>query len=391
MIAVYASISLPHPYWMRFPTSSEGLIIMRNSMTTRTRRLLVASGITAVAGLYVTIATMDGANWRPFTENVEQTAASTRDGFIDGADGALRWMLETEINPATILIGFVAWLTLAAIIRRANRAWGLTGHAAKALKSNGSKATARWSGIALGTLLVLGTLGIGTAYAGVALGENFKPEVVAAYESTEKTVGGWFDNEEPKAAPAIPAAPTGNTDDEPADSGATATGQPEAPATPADEPRTGTETDKRTEAPADTRRDAEADKPVTEFGTELMAHGDKFVNDPAKWIKDNPLAFAVIVFVLLLWLLRVVYAVRRNASMRSELAYLGDLVDKQYDQLTSLRSQIGAKDVDGTVLHSIATLDGYVREDDRRLTALETQSRRNNGGDKRVAGGPTTV
>lgn len=370
MSAVYASISAALPMDTAFPEDnssrvSEGLIIMRNRMTTRTRRLLVTGGIATVAGLYVTIATMDGANWRPFTEDIEQTAISAKDGFTDWAGGVLHWALETEINPATIFIMFVAWLSLAAIARRANRAWGLTGHAAKALKSNSSKATGMWSGIALGIVLLLGALGIGTAYAGVALGENFKPEVVAASDWSKKTIEGWFDNEEPKAAPASSAAPTGTTGDEPVETASPAPAQPEEERTEEPKDRTDATTgDKRTEPPADTRTDASDDKPVTDAFEGVLSHGDRIVNDPVKWMDENPLKALGLGLFLLMWMLWSLLKWRQNMLMRRELV--------------SLRGRVN-------------THGNYLKDDDRRLTELESKKlRRGNGPDTLVAGSPTT-
>lgn len=360
-------------------------------MRSTTRNRLLGIGIFATAGLYVTLATIDGANSRPLVNDIEDNAVSLwNDGILDGFETIADWMLTPELNPATILLGVVAWVVARVLARRANRRWDLTGHTIRALRSKPSKATGKWTGIVLGSALALSALFVGGAYGAVALGENFKPEVVAAANSVERTVDGLFEEEEPKAAPAIPA-PTGNTGDKPADTSST------APAQPTDEPTAeptdtdATTGDKKTETPAEPRTDSSDDKPVTDAFTSLANHGDRIFTDPVKWADEEPWKAIGLVAFVLLWLCWNLLKWRRNALMVRELAYLRGRVRTQNGQLSALRDQIGAEDenTDASVMDRIATLDRYVRDDDRRLTALETKPRHSSGPDKLVAGGPT--
>lgn len=317
---------------------------IRMPSTTRNRVLL---GVSTAALLYVTLATIYGDNWRPFTNDIEETATSAWNGFTGALEDGLRWMLETEINPATILIGFLAWLLISFTARRVNRRWKLTGHAATALTSNGSKATGKWAGIVLGTLVVLGALGIGGAYGGVALGDNLRPQIVSAYDTSERWVGDRIDDltgkNEPAAAPANPAAPTGDTRTEaPTDTRTTAPTDDETEA-PADTRTESPAGETRTETPADTRTDASDDKPVTDALSGVLTDADRIATDPVKFAEDNPLRAAIwslVLLVILAWLIRRPFAWRRHAQLNRKVKELDEYANEDISAIAALRADV---------------------------------------------------
>ena len=354
---------------------------MRSMLTPR--KLLVTGAITAV-GLYVTLATAYGSDWRTFTNGFEENAASLGNGITDSLEDGARWMLETDINPATILIGFVAWLLVSTIIRRANRHWKLTENIANGLKSKRSKTTGVWTAILLGAALLLGGLTVGGAYAGTAIGDNLHTPAANTIADVKKWAGEQNDrmpwnDDEPKAAPA-PALPSGDTQNEGGTEEPAAPVEPEvsaAPVAPAD-PRTESPAgENRTETPADNRTDA-----LSKF----EADANRVANNTVQWVKDNPIAASVLGLILLLWLLRRVFVWRRNVWMRNEVIYLSDLSDTQAREIVALKEQIGAEDEDGSVLHSLATLNRDSEVDNRRIKVLEAKIRGNGDNDNRVAG-----